>query len=201
MKKWLYPLSCFAIVSMLSACGMNDNTRQGAGIQTQNSTGQVNRIPSTYNTNTYHYNQYTTRSNVYQTRAGFNQQIAERIAQTADSVPGVEKATAVVYRKDVVVGIQTRMNANDVQQKQVIERQVHSAVRSITPSYNVRVTSDRDMFTRISNMDNTVRNGMRNGTNAITSGPTTVTGNLANAGNDFTALLRDLGRTVTAPFR
>ncbi|NGQ93661.1 hypothetical protein G3578_00570 [Brevibacillus sp. SYP-B805] len=42
---------------------------------------------------------------------------------------------------------------------------------------------------------------MRNGTAPFMGGPTTVAGNLTNAASDFGALIRDLGRTVTAPFR
>ncbi|WP_205683847.1 YhcN/YlaJ family sporulation lipoprotein [Brevibacillus migulae] len=45
-------------------------------------------------------------------------------------------------------------------------------------------------------------NGTLTDTNrTFTGGPATVPGNLSNAANDFGALVRDLGRTVTAPFR
>jgi hypothetical protein len=133
--------------------------------------------------------------------SGFNRQLADRIARAADSVPGVVQATALVRGNDVVVGVQTRMNAANRTQRQVVERQVHSAVRAIAPNYNIRVTSDSAMLTRIRNLDATLRGDTRGAANGITTGPTTVAGNIANAGRDFTALLRDVGRAVTAPFR
>ncbi|MFY0545228.1 YhcN/YlaJ family sporulation lipoprotein [Brevibacillus sp. H7] len=204
MKKWLYSFSCLAIIGALTGCG-NNAVGPRAGLHTQNAGyQQPNQNPSSYRANMHHYNNYTQRYDVYNyrngfTAQGFNQQLAERIARAADSVPGVDHATAIVYGNDCVVGANTRMNT--LQQRQVIERQIHSAVRSVAPNCNIRVTTDGSMFTRIQKMDMSIRNGLNGTNNAITSGPTTVPENLANVATDFAALVRDMGRTITAPFR
>jgi hypothetical protein len=201
MKKLLFSVACLTVVSALSACNPNASLGPERGPHTQNTVQ-----PSTYDARMHHYNNYTQRYDVYNFRngfnaQGFNQQLAERIARAADSVPGVDRATAVVYGNDAVVGVQTRINGTDLQRRQVVEQKVHAAVRAVAPNLNIRVTSDGAMLTRIRNVDDAVRNGMNNTMNAVTSGPTNVAGNLTNAANDFTALLRDLGRTITAPFR
>jgi YhcN/YlaJ family sporulation lipoprotein len=187
MKKLLFSVASLALVSALSACNPNAAVGPERGPHTQNTVQ-----PSAYNAYNYR-NGFTAQ--------GFNQQLAERIARAADSVPGVDRATAVVSGNDAVVGVDTRLNAGDLQRRQVVERQVHAAVRAVAPNLNIRVTSDAAMLVRIRNLSDAIRGGMANTMNAVTTGPNTVAGNLTNAANDFAALLRDLGRTVTAPFR
>ncbi len=206
MKKWLISLSCLAVIGTLAGCG-NNAVGPEAGPHTQNAGyQQPNQLAGGYRTNMQHYNNYTQRNDVYNyrngfTAQGFNQQLAQQIAQAADSVPGVENATAIVYGNDCVIGVQPRVNAADMRQRQVVERQVQAAARSVAPNCNIRVTSDGSMWTRIQNLDTSLQNGLNGTANALTTGPRTVTGNLANAANDFALLMRDLGRTVTAPFR
>lgn len=217
MKKWLYPLSCLTLVLAVTACATNNNAAGPQAGPRTNAVDNAYRAPSTFNygvpgtfgarnnafgpgANGFGYNNNAGFADNFGT-TGFNRQLADRVARAADSVPGVERATALVRGNDVVVGVQTRMNAGNRTQKQVVERQVHSAVRAIAPNSNIRVTSDSAMLTRIRNLDTNLRGDTRGAVNGINTGPTTVAGNLANAGNDFTALMRDLGRTVTAPFR
>ncbi|WP_126425924.1 YhcN/YlaJ family sporulation lipoprotein [Brevibacillus marinus] len=218
MKKWLYPLSCLALVSTLAACGTSNGTNNG----TANNPGtqSINQTRPGYNTfgnNPFGYNTYrdgwdrvNPRDGVYErgtawndggtygARYGtvtFDRQKAEQLARVADDVRGVDGAVALVRGNDAVIGIYSRLTANNPRQRQALERRVHAAVRAVDPTLNIRVTSDRNLLNRIRSMEQNQRNG--NGT----TGPTTVGGNLANAGDDFAALLRDLGRTVTAPFR
>lgn len=221
MKKWLYPLSCLALVSMLAACGTNNGTNTGAGNttdpQTQSRPGYNTLSSNNFGYNTYNdgmdrrypagsfYNSYRNGTNGYLNNNGvygatsgtaaFDQQRAEQLARIADQVRGVDGATVLVRGNDAVIGITSRLTADNPKQRQALERRVLAAVRNHDPSLRVHVTADRDMYNRIRNMEQSQRNG--NGT----TGSTTVGGNLANAGDDFAALLRDLGRTVSAPFR
>lgn len=242
MKKLVYPLSLMMIVAAMTACANNNASpvTPNQGPQTQNAAFQRDNTLGTRNAtntrgnysntgtlgtgytnnNTFGYNNYNVN--------GYNRALADRLAVAADAVPGVEGATAIVYGDDAVIGINTRFaTANDSNQRRVVEQQVRSAARAVAPQYDIRVTSDRSMVTRIVNLDNTFRSnigtannngtimngdgngffggngGTRagNGNGVFTGGPNTVTGNLGNAGNDFAALVRDLGRTITAPFR
>ncbi|MEJ8544637.1 YhcN/YlaJ family sporulation lipoprotein [Brevibacillus borstelensis] len=202
MNKWAYSLVGVMVLAAVSGCA-NAGTDQNKGTQTNNlayqrpAALQNNAQPNNGTANNYGANNY---QNGFQAQ-GFNRDVAERLARSADNVPGVEGATAAVYGNDCIIGVRTRFGAQDMQQRQVIERQVHSAARAAAPNLNIRVTSDDNMFSRVQNIRNTVTNGLTNTTNTLTSGPNTVAGNLANAANDFTVLLRDVGRTVTAPFR
>jgi hypothetical protein len=210
MKKWLYPLSCLTIALAVSACASNNAAGPKAGPRT-NAVDNAYRAPSTYHYGVPGSVAYGPGNNAYGPgnmgytdnfrNAGFDRRLADRIARAADSVPGVERAAALVRGNDVVVGVQTRMKADNRTQRRVVERQVYSAVRAIAPAHHIRVTSDGAMVTRIRNLDTTLRGGARGATDGMMGGPRTVTGNLGNVGNDFTGLLRDLGRTVTAPFR
>lgn len=207
MNKWAYSLVGVMVLATVSGCA-NAGTDQNKGTQTNNlayqrpANLQNNAQPNNGTANNLGANNYGAYN--YQngfTAQGFNRDVADRLAQAADNVPGVEGATAAVYGNDCIIGVRTRFGAQDMQQRQAIERQVHSAARAAAPNLNIRVTSDDNMYSRVQNISNTVTNGLANTTNAVTSGPNTVTGNLANAANDFTVLLRDVGRTITAPFR
>lgn len=194
-KKWSYTVAGLVVFASLSGCA-NYGMGPKAGPHTQNAPYQT---PSTYRTNMHHYNAYNYQTGF--TAQGFNHDMAERLGRAADDVPGVEGATVAVHNTDAVIGIHTRTNVANTQQRQVIEQQVHAAARSVAPNLNIRVTSDPSMFSRIQTISTSVRGGMTNAKNAVTSGPNTVAGNLSNAASDFTVLIRDLGRTVTAPFR
>ncbi|WP_019120747.1 YhcN/YlaJ family sporulation lipoprotein [Brevibacillus massiliensis] len=218
MKKLIVPLACLALVTLLPACGTNRAAGPNPGARTQGTypgtytqQSAVNRgdyIPFEYHRSNnatgipYHNTgiiadgnpgtPYTSQSATGH-RFSFNQNLADRMVTAAQNVPGVTKATALVRGSDAIIGIRTRMA--DVRQRNVIERQVYNAARAIAPSHNIHVTSDIGMITRIDGLNHNLRNY------GITSGPTTVTSNLSNAVTDFGYLLRDLGRTVTAPFR
>ncbi|WP_051967799.1 YhcN/YlaJ family sporulation lipoprotein [Brevibacillus thermoruber] len=194
MNKWMCAVAGLVVAASVSGCA-----NYGAAPPTKPRTqGTPNTAPAPVpNTQRYDVNHYRNGF----TAQGFNHQLAERIAKAADSVPGVEAATAAIHGTDAVIGIRTRANVAHVQQRKVIERQVHAAARKVAPNLNIRVTSDSAMFTRIRTINNTVRDGLRGAASTLTTGPNTVAGNLTNAANDFGMLIRDLGRTVTAPFR
>lgn len=199
--KWPIVLAGLLAAASLTGCA-NSSTGPHNGPHTQNAAYQT---PPQRSSLSHGYNAYTQGVNEHNyrngfTANGFNQDMAERLTRAADDVPGVDRATVVVSGSDAVIGIRPRSNLAP-QQVKVIEQQVHSAARSVAPSLNIRVTSDHDMFGRIRGINEAIYQGATNMKNAVTSGPNTVSGNLANTANDFTVLLRDLGRTVTAPFR
>ncbi|MDN9012221.1 YhcN/YlaJ family sporulation lipoprotein [Brevibacillus laterosporus] len=125
----------------------------------------------------------------------YNRELADRMTASAKKVKGVQSATTVVYGNEAVVGIELKDNKN----RNTIEREVNDAVVKAAPYHRVYVTSDSKMVPRVKGIDNNYRSSSSNSN--MMSGPNTVTGNLANVGSDFGALVTDLGRTVTAPFR
>lgn len=218
MKKWVYPISCLLLSLSLAACGTNNAAR------TQNQAAPAPAKSNTMGTRSFGYATsqhpathpgvaqpgvthpgmthpsvthpgHTTQNAHHATT--FDHHLAKKVAQAADNVPGVDGATAVVRGKDVVVGINTRVTHKTATQQTVIERQVHSAVRAVAPNHHIRVTSDATMVTRIRSLSTNVTGFGKQ----MATGPNTVGANLTNAGHDFMALIRDLGRTATAPFR
>ena len=140
-----------------------------------------------------------TRTNAlstYNDHGGYNRELADRVERACSKINGVQSASAIVYQKDAIVGLQMK-NGLNAKQRQSIERQAHETARTLVPNHQVKVTSDAAMTSRIKKMDGTFRQHAH----SMTTGPTTVGGNLGNAANDFGMLVRDLGRTVTAPFR
>jgi hypothetical protein len=65
---------------------------------------------------------------------------------------------------------------------------------------NIRVTSDQAMFMRILDINAAVYNEAQHRTN-VHNVANSVADNASTTVNDFGILLKDLGRTVTAPFR
>ncbi|MED4581776.1 YhcN/YlaJ family sporulation lipoprotein [Brevibacillus choshinensis] len=112
-------------------------------------------------------------------------QVAEHIAQVAKKIDGVTKATAVVNRQDAVVGVDVKQGS-DMKQT---EKKVHAAVKSAEPSLNVHVTSDAKLHGRIQSIHSQTYSRTQDGHP------------VKDMGADISSLIRDIGRTVTAPFR
>ncbi|WP_047153014.1 YhcN/YlaJ family sporulation lipoprotein [Aneurinibacillus tyrosinisolvens] len=109
------------------------------------------------------------------------QRVADHMARLATGVKGVSRASAVVNGKDVIIGIDGA-NAADAKVK---EREVYQALRKSQPGYNIHVTSDRNLHQRIRTLNTQMAAG--HPVRDLTA--------------DIGALIRDIGRTVTAPFR
>ncbi|MGO0062107.1 YhcN/YlaJ family sporulation lipoprotein [Brevibacillus fluminis] len=182
-------------------------------------------VPHTYGTGAPHHYGAGTHSST------FDQHLATKAAKAADSVPGVSNAVAVVSGNDALVGVNIRVDANHTRQRHAIEQRVYSAVKAGLPNHHVRITSDTALVARIRALDTGIRQhhgyggthtgagtgtgygtgygtgagtytgGTGTGSHSIFTGPTTVSQNVRNMGADFGALVRDMGRTVTAPFR
>ncbi|AMA73841.1 MULTISPECIES: YhcN/YlaJ family sporulation lipoprotein [Aneurinibacillus] len=112
-----------------------------------------------------------------------DQKAAERMAQLAANVHGVTRATAIVYDRDAVIGVEGATASN----MKMLERSVHEALRRAEPGYTIHVTADKTLTQRIRTLSANMGN---KGTNAMRT-----------FGRDITQLIRDIGRSVTAPFR
>ncbi|MED4586039.1 YhcN/YlaJ family sporulation lipoprotein [Brevibacillus choshinensis] len=200
-KKWSFAIAGVLALSSLTGCASSSAGPKNAP-HTQNIASQ--KPAETRSSIAHDHKAYTQGTNaiLYRngyTTNGFNQNIAEQFTRVADDVPGVERATVVVNGQDAVIGIRIRQNLAPEQAK-VIEQQVHSAARAVSPSMNIRVTSEPAMFTRIRGINDAIYNEAQNRTNNVHNVPSNVAHNVSNTVNDFGILLKDLGRTVTAPF-
>ncbi|MFD2371021.1 YhcN/YlaJ family sporulation lipoprotein [Brevibacillus sp. GCM10020057] len=205
-KRWSTAIAGVILASALTGCA-SFGAGQNHGSHTQSTENQkspemLNRLAHghtayTQGTNAFHYrNGYTTN--------GFNQNLAEQLTRVADDVPGVDRATVVVHGQDAVIGIRVRKNLGPEQGK-VIEQQVHSAARAVSPRLNIRVTSDPAMFARILGINAAIYQEAQHRTHNVSKQmsqiPSNVSNEVSNIAYDFGLLLKDLGRTVTAPFR
>lgn len=194
----------------MTACGVNNQgagTRDGYGTtqyDNQTRTGMMGNRNAPDNTfgnnmngnglNNGMNNGMNNRGNNLGTNNDYSRELSKVIANSCTRIGGIDKATAVVYGNDIVIGVQTdnnnnnNNNNNNVRNRD-LERTVRQNIQQLVPTMNVHVTSDRNMMTRINNMDRQMRDGNGNGMG------------LRNIGNDFATLIRDIGRTVTAPFR
>ncbi|MED0679852.1 YhcN/YlaJ family sporulation lipoprotein [Aneurinibacillus thermoaerophilus] len=114
--------------------------------------------------------------------AAHNRAVADRMANAATKVVGVTRATAVVSGRDAVIGLDIN---NVTKSKTTIEREVAKAVKAAEPGYNVHVTTDGALHQRIRALSDQTRAG--HPVRTLT--------------HDVGMLIRDIGRSVTAPFR
>lgn len=205
-KRWSTAIAGVILASSLAGCA-SSNAGPNHGSHTQSTASQ--KPFEMRNSLAHGHTAYTQGTNAYSyrngyTANGFHQNMAEQLTRIADDVPGVDRATVVVYGQDAVIGIRVRKNLAPEQGK-VIEQQVHSAARTVSPRLNIRVTSDPAMFTRILGLNAAIYQEAQQRThtvpNQMSQIPSTVSGEMSNSVNDFGVLLKDLGRTVTAPFR
>ncbi|CEH29682.1 hypothetical protein AM501_05920 [Aneurinibacillus migulanus] len=208
VKSFVAASLVLTMTSVLAACGPRAGTDNGTN--TQSGTYRLNQ----YNTNgttmddnfgirpygtqqyglrpdmahTYpHPNMIPGRYNTYGVHpyalGQQDQKVAERVAQLAANVNGVTRATAVVDGRDAVIGIEGATASN----MKTLERNVYEAVKRAEPGYTVHVTSNQALTQRIRTL------------NSRMTGAGTRT--LQTDGEDIRTLIRDIGRSVTAPFR
>lgn len=218
MSKNLKPLTKMLlvptlIVGALSACGYaNDGARTNNidGMNTRNYDAtpyMFNADDGPYNRRDFRgYNNFRMRDGMSAGNpgaVGFNrnatggavngredQRIAQNAAIVAKSVGNVDRATAVVNGNDIVIGIDVKQGANE----RKVEENVRQKVKQGYPGYNVHVTADRNIHKRIGTLSRDWLNN--NGNNNMTPGQP-----VRDLGNDIADVIRDIGRTVTAPLR
>ncbi|HJV47466.1 MAG TPA: YhcN/YlaJ family sporulation lipoprotein [Bacillota bacterium] len=112
--------------------------------------------------------------------------LALRTKDITDDVPGVARATAYAYGKDIVVGVEPKTGTDP----KTLQQNVYSTLQKREPGYNIHVTTDNKIHSRIQTLaNNTTHN------TATTGHP------VRDLGKDVGDIVRDIGRTVTAPLR
>ncbi|WP_221566217.1 YhcN/YlaJ family sporulation lipoprotein [Alkalihalobacillus sp. TS-13] len=107
------------------------------------------------------------------------EELAARISKRVKEMKNVDDVRVVVNGDTVLIGVDT----ND-QNDQDVRKQVKEVVQQITDK-NVRVTTDEEMFTRIRNVDDDLRNG--NG--------------FAEVRSDVNSIMNDIGDAMQRPFQ
>jgi hypothetical protein len=110
-----------------------------------------------------------------------DQQAAQRMSQLAANVNGVKRATVVLYGNNAIIGIEGATGSN----MKMLERSVYEALRRAEPGYSIHVTADKTLTQRVRTLSDHMK-----GTRPLRA-----------VGQDIAALIRDIGRSVTAPFR
>ncbi len=190
MNKWFKKITVLSLATlmggMLAACNTNNNAgnTRTQGVRNANIYDNygTKRIPGSnvnkYPNGTYPFNETNARSHGI---TNMDRNVANRMARIAADINGVTKATAVVQGKDAVVGIDVAQGKN----RSTVENNVLTAIRTGDPAYRVHVTSNGDLNRRIRVLNEQVRSGQH----------------VRTIGQDFGTLIRDIGRTITAPFR
>ncbi|MDQ8738427.1 YhcN/YlaJ family sporulation lipoprotein [Paenibacillus sp. LHD-38] len=164
MLRFLKPIvTTFMVVVLgcsLAACGQNNTVKENA-IRTKNEMHRLetkslpNGMKSTHN--------------------------AKELANRADQVTGVNKATVFLHKKEALVGL----DVTDTGKRAIIEKQVYAALIGQYPEFNIHVTSDRGIQEKIGKLDNGLTNGHPVNTLA----------------HDVAVIIRAIGNAVTAPIK
>jgi len=117
------------------------------------------------------------------TRGTNDRALEEKLARHAKGVKGVDKATVIVHNKDVLVGIDVKHGDNS----STVARQVKRSIERAEKGYNVHVTADKKYHSKIMDMHTSMV--------PLDGHP------VRDFSHDVGVLIRDIGRTVTAPFR
>jgi cell division protein FtsX len=80
-----------------------------------------------------------------------NCEIAERAKQEARAVKGVKEVTAVAINSEISVAI--KVSGFERLRLKPIREQVHDKIKGINGDYNVYVTSDKKLFTRLQQIE------------------------------------------------
>lgn len=112
-----------------------------------------------------------------------NENVSGRLMKHLSSVKGVDKATVVINNRDAIVGVDVKAGENSA----AVAQRVRNEVKKLEPHYTVHVTADKNLHTRLQTMQGQMK--------PLDGHP------IRNMTEDIGTLIRDIGRTVTAPFR
>lgn len=113
---------------------------------------------------------------------GQERSLAKKIADRANSVPGVDQAHAVVSRKNVAIGaVPEDADANRTD----LENKIRSAVKPLTSGKKVYVTTDDRYVNRITTAETNFNAGK----------------GMREVGADISGIINDLARALQRPFQ
>jgi YhcN/YlaJ family sporulation lipoprotein len=116
--------------------------------------------------------------NQVRTYAAYDKNISDKITKDVSRVSGIRKATVIVYVRTAIVGIAVSRGQNTT----TVEHKVAKSVKTSDPGYDVHVTANQKLYTRIES----IRNQIALHPNHDYSG-------------DIRTLIRDIDGNVTAP--
>ena len=101
-----------------------------------------------FNANRFNDNRYRTNAN----------EDAERMANLAAKIKGVDDATVVISGRNAYVGLDLEDQVQ-TRNSTAVESQVNRTLRKFANRYDIRITSDADTFGRLRDIGDGVRNG------------------------------------------
>ncbi|KYG31860.1 YhcN/YlaJ family sporulation lipoprotein [Alkalihalobacillus trypoxylicola] len=147
------------------------------GIQSnRNQHGMMNMEKGHRGQNQHGRANHSARSNQSGSQQGYNE--SAKIAKHVNSIEGVEKARVIVHNNDIIVGIQADENNQDLHNK------VKNTVEQLASDSEVHVVTDRNMYNRIQNVDDRIRNGEA----------------MEEVGSTIEDMVTDIGRAIQRPF-
>jgi hypothetical protein len=145
------------------------------GIRNQAQSGTLDRG----NRTGVHQGQQRTRTqDTINYHKDYDGKTVQQLSRRVERIEGVDEARVIAHDDDVVIGITTSGDMDNVKNK------VERTVKGLADGKNVRVVTDSDAVGRIRTMDNELRTGTA----------------FEEVGATFTEMLNDLGRAVQRPF-
>lgn len=115
----------------------------------------------------------------YDATAGFA--LANQLENRCENIPGVQDAQVVMYKDDILVGVQT---AEGTDAKQ-LESRIKAALNGQVEGKEIHVITDEEQFNRLGDINRQIRDGQP----------------ISNFAEDIGDILNSVGRAVTEPFR
>lgn len=144
--------------------GMNFNRYDNGDYRTDNYGFMDNRGRDRFNAN--RYNTYRNNgdnvdrfnaNNTNRFRTNANQD-AERLASQAAKINGVDDATVVIVGRTAYVALDLKDRV-DSRQATRVERSVRRSLEQASKRYNISITSDADLYGRLRDIGDGIRNG------------------------------------------
>ncbi|WP_337098502.1 YhcN/YlaJ family sporulation lipoprotein [Paenibacillus sp. YIM B09110] len=108
---------------------------------------------------------------------------AKQIEKEIAAIKGVDKHTVIVHNRNAIIGLDVKAGHNAA----VVAKQIKQKAEQVGKGYTIHVTSDKSIHSRIQNMSQQMV--------PLDGHP------VRNFTEDVGIIIRDIGRTVTAPFR
>lgn len=164
LKKFTFLLLATLLVIGLSACNVDDDrdltrdyNRQDGLAPYTNDYNDRNGLDFDLNDRNGNVNNYGYMGNDRNGDMNANRE-ADEMARLAARVRGVDDATVVIAGNEAYVALDLEDNISNRDSTRV-EKNVRKSLKRYAKGYDVNITSDADMFGRLRDIDNGIRNG------------------------------------------